>query len=90
MLKIFTITRINIILIVSVIILSFLTIIWHNQSRLLYKKTKSVQQANQAIMAKKKQLQSEHSEQISGNKIKQKAVKILHMQQPVKLRGLSL
>lgn len=90
MLKLFNITRINIILIVVVIILSFLTITWHNQSRLLYRETKSVQQDNQAITAKRRQLMSEYSEQMRGDKVQKKAVKILRMQRPVRVRKLDL
>lgn len=90
MLKLFNITRINIVLIVVVIILSFLTITWHNQSRLLYRETKSVQQDNQAITAKRRQLMSEYSEQMRGDKVQKKAVKILRMQRPVRVRKLDL
>ncbi|AYQ56185.1 hypothetical protein BTHERMOSOX_1391 [Bathymodiolus thermophilus thioautotrophic gill symbiont] len=90
MLKIFTATRINIVLIIALVILSFLTITWHNQNRLLYKKIKSTQRDNQKIIARQKQLLIEHSEQMRGDKIKAKAVKILHMQQPSKIRMLPL
>lgn len=85
-----TINHINIALIIALVILSFLTIIWHDQNRLLYRKTKSVQKNNQTILAKQRQLLSEYSEQMSGNKVQTKAIKILHMQRPVKVRILSL
>ncbi|CAB9539369.1 hypothetical protein [uncultured Gammaproteobacteria bacterium] len=90
MLKIFTVTRINTVLIVAIIALSILTITWHNQNHLLYKKTKSSQQDYRKIIAKQRQLLIEHSEQMSGNNIKIKAMKILHMQHPDKTRILAL
>jgi len=84
------INRINALLILVIVILSFLTIYWHNQSHLLYKKITSVQQNNQFITAKQKQLLSEYSEQMSGNKIQKKAITKLRMQRPVKIRVLNL
>jgi cell division protein FtsL len=90
MLKIFTATRVNTVLIVTLVVLSFLTIIWHNKNRLLYKKNQSTQRDYQNIMSKQKQLLIERSEQMSGSKIKIKAIKILHMQHPKKIRVLSL
>lgn len=90
MLRLFTVTRINIILIIIVLILSFLTITWHNQSRLLYREAKSIQQDNQKIIAKQKQLLSKYSELMSGGQIKEKAIKMLLMQRPIRVRGLRL
>ena len=59
-------TKINIVLGLAVVILSFYTIIWHHQNYLLYKQSSAVQQKNQQIMAMRKQLLSEYSEKISG------------------------
>ena len=72
-------TKINIVLGLAVVILSFYTIIWHHQNYLLYKKSNAVQQKNQQIMAMRKQLLSEYSEKISGAEIKEKALNILQM-----------
>ena len=72
-------TKINIVLGIAVVILSFYTIIWHHQNYLLYKQSSAVQQKNQQIMAMRKQLLSEYSEKISGAEIKEKALNILQM-----------
>ncbi len=72
-------TKINIVLGLAVVILSFYTIIWHHQNYLLYKQSSAVQQKNQQIMAMRKQLLSEYSEKISGAEIKEKALNILQM-----------
>jgi cell division protein FtsL len=71
--------KINIVLGLAVVILSFYTIIWHHQNYLLYKQSSAVQQKNQEIMAMRKQLLSEYSEKISGAEIKEKALNILQM-----------
>ena len=72
-------TKINIVLGLAVVILSFYTIIWHHQNYLLYKQSSAVQQKNQQIMAMRKQLLSEYSQKISGAEIKEKALNILQM-----------
>jgi len=72
-------TKINIMLGLAVVVLSFYTIIWHHQNYLLYKQSSAVQQKNQQIMAMRKQLLSEYSEKISGAEIKEKALNILQM-----------
>ncbi|SFV83871.1 hypothetical protein MNB_SUP05-9-80 [hydrothermal vent metagenome] len=72
-------TKINIVLGLAVVVLSFYTIIWHHQNYLLYKQSSAVQQKNQQIMAMRKQLLSEYSEKISGAEIKEKALNILQM-----------
>ncbi len=72
-------TKINIVLGLAVVVLSFYTIIWHHQNYLLYKQSSAVQQKNQEIMAMRKQLLSEYSEKISGAEIKEKALNILQM-----------
>jgi cell division protein FtsL len=83
-----TVTRINIVLIVAIILLSFSSMIWHKQSRLLYQQTKFLAQETLAIMAQKKQLLIEYSHQISGEQITEKAFKIL--QRPSRIRHLDL
>ena len=72
-------TKINIVLGLAVVVLSFYTIVWHHQNYLLYKQSSAVQQKNQQIMAMRKQLLSEYSEKISGAEIKEKALNILQM-----------
>ncbi|KAA0440368.1 MAG: hypothetical protein FXV80_05725 [Candidatus Thioglobus sp.] len=90
MLKLFTSRSIRVILAVLTIILSFLTIIWHNQNRTLYQQDNSERQNRQIIVSKQKQLLSEFSEQTSAETTYKKAVKKLRMQQPVKIRRLDL
>ena len=84
------ITYINIVLSMMIVVLSFYTIIWHNQNYQLYKETNIIHKENQGIMALHKQLLSEHSEQISGNRIKEKALKLLEMKRPNKIKELAL
>lgn len=83
-------TYINVILSIVIVILSFYTILWHNQNYLLYEKAKKVQKENQKIMALYKQLLTEYSSQMSGKSIKEKALKTLHMQRPDKIKELML
>jgi cell division protein FtsL len=86
------ITKINIVLGLIVVILSFYTIIWHHQNYLLYKEYQVVQKQNQQIMAMRKQLLSEYSEKISGAEIKKKALNVLQMKSvnPNKVRAILL
>ena len=72
-------TKINIVLGLAVVVLSFYTIIWHHQNYLLEKQINTVKNKNQQIMAMRKQLISEYSEKISGAEIKEKALNILQM-----------
>ena len=83
-------TLINVILSIVIVILSFYTILWHNQNYLLYKKTKKVQKENQKIIALHKQLLTEYSSQISAKSIKEEALKTLQMKRPDKIRKLIL
>lgn len=73
-----------------IVALSVYTISWHNQNYQLYKVANAVQKKNQKIMALHKQLLSEHSAQISGKMIKEKALKILQMKHPNRIRTLVL
>ncbi|MDC9715209.1 MAG: hypothetical protein PSN36_05280 [Gammaproteobacteria bacterium] len=84
------ITYINIIFSMIIVALSVYTISWHNQNYQLYKVANAVQKKNQKIMALHKQLLSEHSAQISGKMIKEKALKILQMKHPNRIRTLVL
>ena len=68
---------------IAIVVLSFYTIVWHHQNYLLYKQSKEAQIQNQQIMAMHKQLLTDHSEQISGKEIKDKAIKILRMKPPL-------
>ena len=78
------ITTINLTLGVVIVILAFYTVIWHSENRRLHLEESQVQKQNQKIMSMHKQLLTEHSEQVSGKKIKQKSVEILWMRQPIK------
>ncbi len=76
------ISKINTVLIISIIILSFYTVSWHHQNYLLYRKSNAVQIENQRVMALHKQLLTEHSEQISGQEIQENALKKMQMTIP--------
>ena len=76
------VAKLNMILIASIIILSFYTISWHQQNYLLYRKSNTVQAENQRVMALHKQLLTEHSEQISGQEIQDNAFEKLQMTTP--------
>jgi len=76
------ISKINTVLIISIIILSFYTVSWHHQNYLLYRKSNVVQIENQRVMALHKQLITEHSEQISGQEIQENALKKMQMTIP--------
>jgi len=76
------IAKLNMVLIVSIIILSFYTVSWHHQNYLLYRKSNAVQAENQRVMALHKQLLTEHSEQISGQEIQDNAFEKLQMTTP--------
>ena len=76
------ISKINTVLIISIIILSFYTVSWHHQNYLLYRKSNVVQIENQRVMALHKQLLTEHSEQISGQEIQDNALKKIQMTIP--------
>ena len=84
------IIKINLLLVVAIIILSVFTIIWHHQNYLLYKQSIIVERHNQQIVAMHKQLASEHSQQINGFQIKNRALKILNMQLPTKSKRIAL
>ncbi len=73
------ITLINTALGLAIVVLSFYTIIWHQQGYLLHKQSGVVKNKNQQIMAMRKQLLSEHSEKISGAQIKNIALNDLQM-----------
>ncbi len=74
-----SITKINLLLGTSVVVLSIFTIIWHHQNYLLYKESRVLEHQNQQIIALHRQLLSEHSQQINGFQIKTKALKLLKM-----------
>ncbi|MCS5589682.1 MAG: cell division protein FtsL [Candidatus Thioglobus sp.] len=76
------IAKLNTVLIISIIILSFYTVSWHHQNYLLYRKSNAVQTENQRVMALHKQLLTEHSEQISGQEIQDNALKKIQMTIP--------
>jgi len=76
------VAKLNMVLIISIIILSFYTVSWHQQNYLLYHKYNAVQVENQRIMALHKQLLTEHSKQISGKEIQDIALEKLQMKTP--------
>ncbi|HCE35747.1 MAG TPA: hypothetical protein DEQ71_04750 [Gammaproteobacteria bacterium] len=88
----FNMTKINIVLGLAIVVLSFYTIIWHHQNYLLEEKSKVIKNQNQRIMAMRKQLLIEHSEKISGAEIKQKALNALQTKpvDPKKVRTVLL
>ena len=82
------VAKLNMVLIISIIILSFYTVSWHQQNYLLYHKYNAVQVENQRMMALHKQLLTEHSKQISGKEIQDNALEKLQMKMPkLKERG---
>ena len=78
------ISMINMGLGVSIIVVALYTVTWHHQSYLLYKEAKKESKNSQKIMALHKQLLTDRSAQISGNKIKDKALNELQMKRPVR------
>jgi cell division protein FtsL len=72
-------TQFNLALLASIIVLSILSILWHHQTYLLYKKIQRENIANHQIVALNKQLLSQYSQVISGEKIKSSAIKNLGM-----------
>ncbi len=86
------ITKINIVLGVCIVVLSFYTIIWHQQNYLLEKEKEIKKNENQQLMAMHKHLLIKHSEKISGAQIKNKALKELQMKvvNPKKIKSVLL
>jgi len=76
------VAKLNIVLIISIIIMSFYTVSWHQQNYLLHHKYNAVQVENQQMMALHKQLLTEHSKQISGKEIQDSALEKLQMKTP--------
>ena len=81
---------INGFLIVSVISISLLSVYWHHQMYLLYKKEKMVKAQHEQIVAINRQLLMEYSELQSGVIIYQKSQNILLMHSPSQIEELSL
>lgn len=76
------VAKLNMVLIISTIILSFYTVSWHHQNYLLHHKYNAVQVENQQMMALHKQLLTEYSKQISGKEIQESALEELQMKIP--------
>lgn len=83
-------SHLNISLSLAIIVLSFYTVIWHNQNYKLYKASITLQKENQTIVALNKQLLSEYSTKVSGGKIKEKALSMLKMKQVNKIIKIEL
>ena len=74
---------INIILIISIVILSILSINWHHEMYLLHKTEKTLQSENEKINALNRQLLMEYSEIQSGVNVFQKSNDELKMFVPI-------
>ena len=81
---------INGFLIVSVVSISLLSVYWHHQMYLLYKKENMVRVQNEQIVAINRQLLMEYSELQSGVIIYKKSQNILLMRSPSQIKELSL
>jgi cell division protein FtsL len=81
---------INGFLIVLVVSISLLSVYWHHQMYLLYKKEKMVIVKNEQIVAINRQLLMEYSELQSGVIIYKKSQNILLMHRPSQIKELSL
>ena len=81
---------INGFLIVLVVSISLLSVYWHHQMYLLYKKEKMVIVKNEQIVAINRQLLMEYSELQSGVIIYKKSQDILLMHSPSQIKELSL
>lgn len=79
---IITKTQLNAILGALIVLMSLLTIIWHYQSYQLYVEAKKVKLEYYQLLALNKQLLSEQSQVISGERIKSDAIKFLSMREP--------
>ena len=81
---------INGFLIVLVVSISLLSVYWHQQMYLLYKKEKIVKARQDQIVAINRQLLMEYSELQSGVIIYKKSQNILLMHSPSQIEELSL
>ena len=81
---------INGFLIVSVVSISLLSVYWHHQMYLLYKKENMVKAQHEKIDAINRQLLMEYSELQSGVIIYKKSQNILFMHSPSQIEELSL
>jgi len=81
---------INGFLIVLVILISLLSVYWHHQMYLLYKKENIVKAQHEQIVAINRQLLMEYSELQSGVIIYKKSQNILLMHSPSQIKELSL
>ena len=81
---------INGFLIVSVVSISLLSVYWHHQMYLLYKKENMVKAQHEKIDAINRQLLMEYSELQSGVIIYKKSQNILLMHSPSQIEELSL
>ncbi len=75
-------TKFNAILGLLIVLMSLLSIIWHYQSYQLYVEAKKVKSEYYQLLALNKQLLSEQSQVISGERIKSDAIKSLSMREP--------
>ena len=74
---------INLILIISIIVISILSINWHHEMFLLHRTEKALQSENEKINALNRQLLMEYSEIQSGVTVYQKSIDELKMYSPI-------
>ncbi|SMN17242.1 hypothetical protein CRYPA_1034 [uncultured Candidatus Thioglobus sp.] len=74
-------TKFNLILLGNIISLSILSVSWHHQTYTLYKDIKRENIKNHQIVALNKQLLSEYSQVMSGEKIKETALQQLGLKE---------
>lgn len=80
----------NLILGIFILILSFYTLHWHNQSRLFFKQLKVEQNKNHTLTAFNKNLIIQRSLQIDKGRTRTKSFKNLDMHKPKKTKVLSI
>ena len=81
---------INVFLIILVVSISLLSVYWHHQMYLLYKKENIVKAQHEQTISINRQLLMERSELQSGVIIYKKSQDILLMHSPKQIKGLSL
>lgn len=75
-------TKVNILLLFSIVMLSLQTISWHHELRELYIKNGKVLKEYNDLLAHNKQYLLNMSSSISGEEVKEKAINVLHMRPP--------
>jgi cell division protein FtsL len=76
-------TKVNVLLLLSIILLSLQTISWHNDMRRLHLENSKVLREYNVLIADNKQLLLDRSSVFNGSEVKSKAINILHMRPPI-------